>query len=153
MLRKLPKEFGGRGAFPSLEIFSLVFLSGLEELPVVEEDSMPLLHIFTITICPELKILPESYLNLKALKKLRIYDNSELIHFFKNHKTNEKIRVVTISEANTERAIEALKNYMCNLRVESSGSVVYGTDSWRSEIFQFLFSFSCKDSPVSPNFL
>jgi Leucine-rich repeat (LRR) protein len=57
MLRKLPKEFGGRGAFPSLEIFSLAFLSGLEELPVVEEEAMLLLQIFTINICTELKIL------------------------------------------------------------------------------------------------
>jgi len=88
MLRKLPKEVGGTGAFPSLEIFSLVFLSGLEELPVVEEEAMPLLQCFTITKCPELKILSESYLNLKALKKLRIYGNSELINFLENHNTN-----------------------------------------------------------------
>jgi hypothetical protein len=73
-LNKLPKEFGGRGAFPSLIIFSLAFLSGLEELPVdqgVEEEAMPLLHIFTLMICPRLKILSQSYLNLKILKTFK----------------------------------------------------------------------------------
>jgi len=33
-LQKLPKEFAGRGEFPSLIIFSLDLLSRLEELPV-----------------------------------------------------------------------------------------------------------------------
>jgi hypothetical protein len=37
MLRKLPRECGGRGAFPYLEMFSLAFLSILEELPLVEK--------------------------------------------------------------------------------------------------------------------
>jgi len=120
---------------------------------VVKEEAMPLLQIFTITKCPKLKILSENYLNLKTLKKLRIYGNSELIKILENHKTNEKIRVVTISEVDTERAIEALKYYRCHVRVEGHGSALYGMDTWGSEIFQFFYSLSCKGSRVFLSFL
>jgi hypothetical protein len=133
MLRKLPKEFGGSGAFPSLEILSLSFLSGLEELPVVEEAAMPLLQVFTIMWCPQLEILSDRYLNLKTFKKLRIYGNSVLIKNLENHKTNKKIDVVTMSEVETESAEQAFVNYIDG---PNSAFRMYGTETWGSELFQ-----------------
>lgn len=84
MLRQLPREFGCRGAFPSLEIFSIAFLPELEELPVVEVEAMPLLQVLTIMVCPSLTILSESYLRLKTLKTIKIYSDSILIKNLNN---------------------------------------------------------------------
>jgi len=132
MLRKLPKEFGGSGAFPSLEILSLSSLSGLEELPVVEEAAMPLLQVFTIMWCPQLEILSDRYLNLKTFKKLRIYGNSVLIKNLENHKTNKKIDVVTMSEVDSNSAMQAFINYF----EDRDSGTMYRTDTWGSEFFQ-----------------
>ena len=58
-VRKFPKEFGHKGAFPVLEIFSLAWLPMLEELPLIEEGAMASLQIFTMMACTTLNILPK----------------------------------------------------------------------------------------------
>jgi hypothetical protein len=63
---------------------------------MVEEVAMPLLQIFTIMVCP----LQKSYLNLKTIKKLRIYNNLILIKKLENHKKDNKIKVVTNRKSN-----------------------------------------------------
>jgi Leucine-rich repeat (LRR) protein len=72
-LKKFPREFTELGAFPSLEIFSLVYLNELEELPLIKEGAMSMLKVFTMMECEVLKLLPKSFLNLKTLQKIRVY--------------------------------------------------------------------------------
>lgn len=96
-ISKLPKEFGHREAFPLLEIFSLVGLDSLKELPKVEEDAMLSLQIFTIMECQALEIFPQSYWNLKALKKIRIFNCSKVLENLDGiHTLNAMIEVVTM---------------------------------------------------------
>jgi hypothetical protein len=90
-------------------------------------------------ICSQLKILSESYLDLKMLKKLRIYKNSILIKKLENHKENKKIKVVAMSQVDTERAIEALTNYMCYMQGEGTRFSLYDIETWGSELFLFNF--------------
>jgi disease resistance protein RPS2 len=80
-LKKLPTEFGEKGAFPLLELFSLIELEELEELPTIiaNEDVLSSLKIFTIMKCEALKMLPEDYLHLKALKKIKVYGCSMVL--------------------------------------------------------------------------
>jgi hypothetical protein len=40
----------------------------------------------------------------------------------------------------TERAIEALTNYMDSIEGEGSGYVLYGMETWETEFFLFNFS-------------
>ena len=70
-LKKFLKEFGEKGVFLLLEIFSLVELDELEKLPIIisEEGVMLSLKIFTLIKCEALQRLPENYLCLKTLKK------------------------------------------------------------------------------------
>ena len=72
-LKKFPEEFGEIGAFSLLEIFSIVGLDNLVELPKVEEGAMVSLEMFIVMECRALRTLPSSYLHLKTLQKLRIY--------------------------------------------------------------------------------
>jgi len=97
-LKKLPTEFGEKGAFPALEVFSLSHLNELEELPtiMVKEDVMPLLKIFTIMKCEALKLLPENYLYLKTLQKIRVFGCSMLLENLENIKIETKVKVITM---------------------------------------------------------
>jgi hypothetical protein len=52
-----------------LEIFSLVWLHELEELPLIHEGAMPSLKIFTMMQCEALKMFPKSYLTIKKTQK------------------------------------------------------------------------------------
>jgi hypothetical protein len=52
-------------------------LQKLEELPIIKEDAMSLLKIFGIISCKALKILLESYFDIKTLKKIRVLDCSK----------------------------------------------------------------------------
>lgn len=144
MLRQLPKEFGGRGAFPSLEIFSLAFLPRLEELPVVEVEAMPLLQAFIIMMCPCLKTLSESYLNLKALQIVKIYSDSILMKNLNNCEENSKLKVVTASEHTIQKVMETLAMFMTNFAEgeDITGIFFYGTDTWGNE--DFLSVMSCE---------
>jgi len=108
-LKKFPVEFGEKGAFPFLEIFSLVKLDELEELPVIieEEDVMPSLKIFTIMKCEALKMLPENYFYLKTLQKIRVYGCSMVLkNLEKIQMKNTQIELITISTIDTETIIE-----------------------------------------------
>lgn len=72
-MKTFPTSFGERGAFPSLELLSLVCLPELLELPVLEPGAMPCLKIFSIMECEALNRLPNTYLNLRTLIKVRAY--------------------------------------------------------------------------------
>lgn len=142
MLRQLPKEFGCRGAFPSLEIFSIAFLPELEELPVVEVEAMPLLQVLSIMVCPSLKILSESYLQLKTLKTIKIYSDSILIKNL-NHYNENKIKVATKPEHNILKVLETLliiagSRNTSSIMTESGDNFVitsYSTETWGNQDF------------------
>lgn len=72
-MRTFPRSFGERGAFPLLELISLAWLPELLELPVLESGAMPSLKIFSIVECEALNSLPDTYLNLGTLEKVRVY--------------------------------------------------------------------------------
>lgn len=72
-MKTFPTSFGKRGAFPSLELLSLVRLPELLKLPVLEPGAMPCLKIFSIMQCEALNELPKTYLNLSTLQKVRAY--------------------------------------------------------------------------------
>ena len=72
--------------------------------------------------------------------KLKKFSNLIVINFLENHKKDNKIKVVTMSEVDTERAIEALTNYMDSIEGEGSGYVLYGMETWETEFFLFNFS-------------
>jgi hypothetical protein len=113
-LKKFPIEFGEKGAFPFLEIFSLVELDELEELPAIieEEDVMPSLKIFTIMKCEALKMLPENYFHLKTLKKIRVYGCSMVLkNLEKIQMKNTQIELITISTIDTETIIERFHRF------------------------------------------
>lgn len=134
-LRRFPNEFGEMGAFPSLEIYSLVELNQLEELPEVEEGAMASLQIFTVMECPALRPLPYSYLNLKTAKKLRIYGcpmAAENLNGVKG--ANTMVKVMTMSPEDTA---EVKKRYL-QVKAQMTGWL-YG-EFWCDELFLFLKS-------------
>jgi len=104
-LKSFPEEFGQSGTFSLLEIFSLGNLDELEELPIVEEGAMPSLKLFTIMKCEALKKLPENYVTLNRLQKLRIYGCSMVLeNLEKIKRINTNVEVVTLSTIETEEA-------------------------------------------------
>lgn len=103
MIKKLPIEFGERGAFRKLQILSLIDLNGLEELPPLHEGSMLSLKIFTMMQCEALKRLSKSYLNLKTVEKIRIFGCSLILENLEKVTTpNQNINIVTLSTKDTE---------------------------------------------------
>lgn len=117
-LKKFPKEFAEKGAFPLLEIFSLIELDELEELPTIisEEGVMSSLKIFTLIKCEALKRLPENYLYLKTLKKMRVYGCSMILENLETIKiVDTKVEVVTMSTINTQEIIEMFIR-ICNTK-------------------------------------
>lgn len=103
-LKRFPKEFGERGAFPLLEQFSMVRLKELEELPIIEEGGMPSLNIVTIMLCETLKMFPECYLNIKQLQKLRVYGCSEILEKLgRLEKKITEIKIITLSTIETKK--------------------------------------------------
>lgn len=134
-LKRFPNEFGEMGAFPSLEIYSLVELNQLEELPVVEEGAMASLQIFTVMECPALRPLPYSYLDLKTVKKLRIYGcpmAAENLNGVK--RANTMVKVMSMSPEDTA---EVKKRYL-QVKAQMTGWL-YG-EFWCDELFLFLKS-------------
>jgi hypothetical protein len=104
-LKNFSKEFCQPGAFVLLEVFSLAELDELEELPIVEEGAMSSLKLFTIMKCEALKTLPESYVNLSRLQKLRVFGCSMILeNLEKNKRENKNVEVVTLSTIETEEA-------------------------------------------------
>jgi len=130
-LAKFPEGFGEIEAFPKLEIFSLAWLDKLEELPLVKAETMPSLQILSIVECKALKILPENYLTLKSLRKIRIYG---CLIMFQNLEKFKQIEVVTMSTTDTK---EIIKKY---LQVhEKIEGWLYG-EYWSNELFVLLRS-------------
>ncbi|GLJ28801.1 hypothetical protein SUGI_0567790 [Cryptomeria japonica] len=72
-IEKFPDEFGKEGAFPKLDVFSMVEVEKIEQLPKVEVEALSSLKIFTIMKCEALQRFPECYWNLKSVEKIRVY--------------------------------------------------------------------------------
>jgi len=134
-LRKFSEEFGYKGAFPMLEIFSLVELENLEEFPKIETGAMSSLETFTIMECQALKILPKSVFTLKTLQKIRIYSCSKVMENLEKVKScNNSVKVITLSGEDTK---EAKARYL-HLK-DQLDSWLYG-EFWSNELFLFLRS-------------
>eukprot|EP01018_Ginkgo_biloba_P041031 Gb_22368 [translate_table: standard] len=71
-LKKLPRRFVSWEAFPALKLLWLRDLIELEELPALEEGSMPCLRVLGIELCARVKRLPEGIEQLNELKVLSI---------------------------------------------------------------------------------
>jgi hypothetical protein len=68
---------------------------------------MPMLKVFTMMKCEALQILPESYLNLKTLQKIRVYGCSMVLENLQRIKiVDTKVEVVTMSTTDTQEIIE-----------------------------------------------
>lgn len=135
-LKNVPPEFGNEGAFSSLEIFSLVGLHELEELPVVTEGAMPLIKTFIIVECSALKMLPRSYSNLKSLQMIKAYGCSSMMleSIREIQESNKMIKVETMSIEDTRdgknryfQVREEMKSWLCG-------------EFWTNELFLFLRS-------------
>ncbi|KAH9292896.1 hypothetical protein KI387_041918 [Taxus chinensis] len=138
-IEKLPKEFGERGAFPKLEVFSLVNLEKLEEVPVVEEGAMPSLKTLTIMECEALQMLSESYWNLKSMEKIRVYGCSIVLTTMPKNfiKVENKVQTVTLSTADTQTL---RKRFM---KMISSHEEFIHQEFWNNELFRFLYNIYC----------
>ncbi|XP_057832571.2 probable disease resistance protein At1g61300 [Cryptomeria japonica] len=135
-IEKFPEEFGKWGGFPKLEVFSVVEVEKLEQLPIAEEGALPSLKILTIMKCEALQRLPQCSWNLKSVEKIRVYGCSKVLHVMveeeKFIKTKSKVQTITLSSAET-KTLE--KRYYDILR---RGEHFYYGEFWYSEMFQFL---------------
>jgi hypothetical protein len=132
-LKKFSTGFNELGAFPSLEMFSLVYLNELEELLPIKEGVMPMLKVFTMMECEVLQLLPESYLNLKTLQKIRVYGCPMVSENLQRIKiVNTKVEVVTMSTADTQEIVE---KYLQVRNLKEGWS--YG-EFWCDELWIFL---------------
>lgn len=110
-METFPTSFGETGAFPKLELLSLVQLPKLPELPVLEPGAMPCLKIFSIIECKALKELPKTYLNLSTLQKVRAYgcpiitENEPLITSFTSERAKEYLSWSRTERRRTERRV------------------------------------------------
>ena len=131
-LTKLPVELGENNAFPLLEILSLVELPHLKELPTLEEGAMSFLQIFTLMNCEKLEMLPKTYLNLKTLKKIRVYGCPLVLkNLEENKKINTKVEVTTISTVDLVEFNKGLKD-------SSNVRSWFYDEFWCNEVFLFL---------------
>jgi hypothetical protein len=136
-IKKFPKEFGETGAFPLLEIFSLVWLHELEELPLIHEGAMPSLKIFTMMQCEALKMLPESYLTITKLQKIRVFGCSMVLENLERVKIgNKRVEIVTMSTIDTTQFLERYRQVKNTME-----SWTYG-EFWCNEFFIFMNYFT-----------
>ena len=132
-LKKFPKKFGEKGAFPLLKIFSLVNLRELEELPIIEEGAMSSLTILTIVSCEALKMLPKEILNIKSLQKVRVWGCSIVLKIFKKvEKTNTIVEVLTMTNTEVMKISEKFK------QVENMKNDYFYSEFWCNEFSLFL---------------
>ncbi|GLJ28852.1 hypothetical protein SUGI_0568530 [Cryptomeria japonica] len=135
-IEKFPEEFGKGGGFPKLEVFSVVEVDKLEQLPMVEEGALPSLKILTIMKCEALQRLPQCYWNLKNVEKIRVYGCSMVLHVMAEEdkfiKKTSRVQTITLSSTET-KTLE--KRYYDILH---RGEHVYYGEFWCSEMFQFL---------------
>ncbi|GLJ26644.1 hypothetical protein SUGI_0518030 [Cryptomeria japonica] len=133
---KFPVEFGKGGAFPKLEVFSVVEVEKIEQLPIVEEGALPSLKTLTLMKCEALQRLPQCYWNLKSLEKIRVYGCSKLQLVMAEEedfiKTKSKVQRITISTTETRALEERYNNIHCHVE-----HYYYG-EFWHNEMFQFL---------------
>ncbi|GLJ28834.1 hypothetical protein SUGI_0568260 [Cryptomeria japonica] len=133
---KFPEEFGKGGAFPKLEVFSVVDMMKLEQLPVVEGGALPSLKTLTIMKCEALQRLPECYWNLKSVEKIRVYGCSKVQHVMAEEenfiKTKTKVQTIRVSTIE----IQALEERYFDMR-HRGGHFYYG-EFWCNEVFRFL---------------
>ena len=61
------------GGFPKLKKLSLLHLHALNSL-MIDEGALPVLEIFSIGLCLELKVVPSRIYHLRNLKELRFHD-------------------------------------------------------------------------------
>eukprot|EP01018_Ginkgo_biloba_P024540 Gb_04766 [translate_table: standard] len=71
--------FGRSGAFPVLKLLCLRDLIEVQELPALEEGSMPHLQVLGVELCARVKRLPEGMEQLNELKVLSIFGSDELL--------------------------------------------------------------------------
>ncbi|XP_059077120.1 probable disease resistance protein At1g61300 [Cryptomeria japonica] len=135
-IEKFPEEFGKGGAFPKLEVFSVVDMMKLEQLPVVEGGALPSLKTLTIMKCEALQRLPECYWNLKSVEKIRVYGCSKVQHVMAEEENfiKTKTKVQTIRVSTTE--IQALEERYFDMR--HRGEHFYYGEFWCNEVFRFL---------------
>ncbi|GLJ28787.1 hypothetical protein SUGI_0567560 [Cryptomeria japonica] len=117
-IEKFPEEFGKLGGFLKLEVFSVMEVEKLEQLPVVEEGALPSLKTLAIMKCEELQRLPQSYWNLKSVEKIRVYGCSKVQLVMAEEeeenfiKTKTKVQTITLSTTETQALEERYVN-MC----------------------------------------
>ncbi|GLJ28848.1 hypothetical protein SUGI_0568480 [Cryptomeria japonica] len=135
-IEKFPEEFGNEGAFPKLEVFSLVEVERIEHLTIVEGGALPSLKILTVMKCESLQRIPQCYWNLKSVEKIRVYGCSKVQLVMKEEESfiNTKSKVQTITLSTTETKTSE-KRYNDILR---RGEHFYYGEFWCSEMFQFL---------------
>lgn len=137
-IRTIPKEFGRRGSFPVLEIFSLVGLYSLKELPIVEEGALLSLRVFTLMKCEALERLPKSYLDLRTLQKIRVYGCPMVLeNLNRMENTNSGIEVVAIS---IEETIAAENYHRSTLGMYDG----FYDESWCNQLHVFLHEVSTR---------
>ncbi|GLJ28835.1 hypothetical protein SUGI_0568270 [Cryptomeria japonica] len=105
-IEKFPEEFGKGRGFPKLEIFSVLELEKIEQLPIVEEGALPSLKILTIMKCEALQRLPQCYWNLKSVEKIRVYGCSKALLVMAKEeifiKTKTEVQTITLSTIETQ---------------------------------------------------
>ncbi|GLJ28839.1 hypothetical protein SUGI_0568310 [Cryptomeria japonica] len=135
-IEKFPEEFGKGRGFPKLEIFSVLELEKIEQLPIVEEGALPSLKTLTIMKCEALQRLPQCYWNLKSVEKIRVYGCSKVLLVMAEEenfiKTKMKIQTITLSTIETE-TLEG--RYFDKLH---RAKYSHYREFWSNEMFQFL---------------
>ncbi|GLJ28456.1 hypothetical protein SUGI_0559830 [Cryptomeria japonica] len=71
-IEKFPKEFAKDTAFPNLEVFSMVEMRKLQQLPIVEGEALCSLKTLTRIKSEALQMLPQCYWNLKSVEKISV---------------------------------------------------------------------------------
>ncbi|GLJ28457.1 hypothetical protein SUGI_0559840 [Cryptomeria japonica] len=135
-IEKFPEEFGKERAFPNLEVFSIVGMKKIEQLPRVEEGALPSLKRLTIMKCEALQMLPQCYWNLKSVEKIRVYGCSNVLLIMAEEenfiRTKTKVQTLRLSTMETQ----ALEERCSNIR--RGGEHFYYGEFWCSDMFQLL---------------
>ncbi|GLJ28820.1 hypothetical protein SUGI_0568200 [Cryptomeria japonica] len=84
-IEKFPEEFGKRGGFPKLELFSVVKLRKMKQLPTLEEGAPPSRKTLTIMQCEALRMLP-------VLLEFEEYRQDKSVCLFKGSTCDDKGR-------------------------------------------------------------
>lgn len=130
-LKRIPKEFGEKGAFPMLKTFSMVALPELEELPMLQDGAMSKLENLTSMMCVALMRLPKCYWNLKNLRNIRLYGCSKILEILATiTRENPNVKVVKMS---TTTAMALFKKFA----QEEKDDPEYG-EFWNREYYLFL---------------